>query len=294
MRKVIFILLAITLFITCSEYPEDTEILNVSEKVIKSQFPSDNNVISIGPINATSQTVILLKTNIPNINIDEIHWYINGDKDESLKGFRLTPGYLKKGDVVQAVIIDGDKEYKSNEITIKNTPPLIVKARLLPSIPTVSSTLKVKVEANDADRDNISFKYKWYINNTFIGEDSFLNTELKRGDIIEVEVTPFDGEDPGRSIRLKSEVYNSLPVITESKPYFDGKTYRYQVVASDPDEDVLTFKLDKAPDGMTIDPSSGTITWEVHPDDKGEHEINVIVSDNNGGEVLVPITVTIQ
>ena len=37
---------------------------------------------------------------------------------------------------------------------------------------------------------------------------------------------------------------------------FDGKIYTYQVKATDPDEDKLTYSLKSAPAGMTIDPKT--------------------------------------
>ena len=44
---------------------------------------------------------------------------------------------------------------------------------------------------------------------------------------------------------------------------FDGSVYTYQVKATDPDEDKLTYSLKSAPAGMTIDPKTGAIQWNV-------------------------------
>jgi hypothetical protein len=259
-----------------------------------SQSPAADSKVTIGPDEATAQTIISLRTNNAVINTGEVHWYINGNTDESSKKLRLISNELKKGDVVHAVITDGDKAYNSNEITIKNTPPVILKAKLYPSIPRVSSTLTVDLKAGDVDNDNISFKYQWTLNGKFSGEQNYLAAELKRGDIITVKVTPYDGEDLGRSINLRRKVFNSLPVVSESSSSFDGKIYKYQIAASDPDNDKLTYKLEQGPDGMTLDPASGIITWEVSPDDKGIHEAKVLISDNNSGNLLVPFTTRIS
>lgn len=59
--------------------------------------------------------------------------------------------------------------------------------------------------------------------------------------------------------------------------------YAYQVVAADPDHDPLTFSLDEAPSGMTIDPVTGLISWM--PPGTGTLPVTVRVSDNRGGSV---------
>jgi hypothetical protein len=292
--RVVLVVLLSTFLLNCSESPEDTMLPGVTGDSPASQSPAAASEVTIGPDEATAQTIISLRTNNAVINTGEVHWYINGNRDESSKRLRLISNELKKGDVVHAVITDGDKVYNSNEITIKNTPPVILKAKLHPSIPRVSSTLTVDLKAGDADNDNISFKYQWTLNGKFSGEQNYLAAELKREDMITVKVTPYDGEDLGRSINLRRKVFNSLPVVSESSSSFDGKIYKYQIAASDPDNDKLTYKLEQGPDGMTLDPASGIITWEVSPDDKGIHEAKVLISDNNNGNLLVPFTTRIS
>ena len=56
----------------------------------------------------------------------------------------------------------------------------------------------------------------------------------------------------------------NLPPTIISSPVVDaqeGQLYTYDVEADDPEGTVLTFYLDQAPDGMTIDAASGLITW---------------------------------
>ena len=291
--RIIFFI-ALTILSACGEHAKDPGVLTENKDVVKTQIPDKSTAVSIVPVNATAQTIIMLRSGNQVINGADVHWYVNGNEVVSSKGFRLSYDELKKGDIVQAVIVDGDKKYPSNELTIKNTPPAILKAELLPSRPVVTDILRANIKAGDVDNDDISFKYHWTLNGKFAGEDSHLQAGLKRDDVIMVEVTPYDGEENGMSARLEGRVFNSLPTVAESKPSFDGKTYKHRIAATDPDHDNLTFKLQQGPAGMTVDQSSGIITWEVRPEDKGLHEIRVLVSDNNGGAVLVPITARID
>jgi hypothetical protein len=250
--------------------------------------------ITIYPDGAKVNTLITLKTDRSLIYGGDVQWYINNIINESSKGVTFHAETLSKGDVVKAVIVADGKEYTSNEIIIKNTPPDFVTAKLLPSRPKLDSTFSLEVRAKDVDDDHVSFKYRWTVNDTFAGEDNYLNMDFKRGDNVTVEITPHDGEVSGKSIRLTESILNSLPVFTESEPSFDGKTYTYKMHITDPDNDTLAYTLEQGPEGMKVDPASGSITWEVAEKDKGSHEVKVRVKDNNGGELLIPFTTRIR
>ena len=58
--------------------------------------------------------------------------------------------------------------------------------------------------------------------------------------------------------------------------------YSYQVIATDPEGDVLTYALLVAPPGMTVDPQSGLIEWLVTSKQLGTHDVTVEVSDGQG------------
>lgn len=63
--------------------------------------------------------------------------------------------------------------------------------------------------------------------------------------------------------------------------------------ATDPDGDPLTYSLKSAPPGVTINPTTGLIQWNVPPDFKGMAPITVSVTDGHGGEVMQSFTVEI-
>jgi hypothetical protein len=292
LRIVPLVLLAL-MFISCSDNHRDAGVPGEMQEPDARQSAPDDSSISIGPDSATARSIILLKTGNMSINAGSVHWYINGEKDDSASGMRYSSDRLKKGDIVYAVIMDGLKEYRSNEISIINSPPFIFKANISPQRPRVTSTLKVDIKAEDFDNDHISYRYKWTYNGRFAGEDRFLDREFRRGDTISVEVTPFDGKASGRGVKLDSMIFNSLPAVIETDPVFDGKVYQYQVSATDPDGDSLIYKIHKGPEGMSIGSASGIVKWEVTESGFGTHEFEVLISDGNGGELIVPLTVTL-
>jgi len=59
--------------------------------------------------------------------------------------------------------------------------------------------------------------------------------------------------------------------------------YLYPVQAIDPDGDALTFTLTTGPMSMSLDPTSGELTWPVTSLHIGTHDVSIHVSDGNGG-----------
>lgn len=78
-------------------------------------------------------------------------------------------------------------------------------------------------------------------------------------------------------------LFNSSPVI-ESDPVTtakEGAVYTYDVEATDPNEDTLTYSLTISPTGMTINSTTGVITWTPTEGQVGENEVVVEVSDES-------------
>ncbi|MBV6465470.1 MAG: hypothetical protein PGMFKBFP_00747 [Anaerolineales bacterium] len=66
----------------------------------------------------------------------------------------------------------------------------------------------------------------------------------------------------------------------ELKPH---KQYEYDVEAFDPDDDQITYSLLESPEGMSIDSSTGLITWNPSTQHIGTHSVTVRVEDGHGG-----------
>ena len=76
-------------------------------------------------------------------------------------------------------------------------------------------------------------------------------------------------------------LFNSSPII-ESDPVTtakEGTIYTYDVEATDPNGDTLTYSLTTGPTGMTINSNTGVISWT--PAAAGSFEVTVEVSDGS-------------
>ncbi|MFN0054155.1 MAG: putative Ig domain-containing protein [Planctomycetales bacterium] len=97
---------------------------------------------------------------------------------------------------------------------------------------------------------------------------------------ITLRVTDSSGKTASQAYTLRVQVANRRPVIhsTAVLSTTAGLVYRYDVKASDPDGNALTYSLTSPPAGMAID-ALGRITWSTSIPDVGTRSISVVVTD---------------
>ena len=173
--------------------------------------------------------------------------------------------------------------------------PEITQVYFVPKIFRPGDTLGVQVSGRDPDGDAVAFRYEWYVNDRLAGKESRLRVPLRRGDHVFVQVTPYDQTGAtGPAVTLEREVLNLPPILRSAAQIdFDGETYLYQLHAEDPDGDPVTYQLEEAPEGMTITPDSGLITWNVPPTFQGVREVCVLIQDDHGGTLRYRVNISI-
>ena len=222
-------------------------------------------------------------------------WLINGYRVDGEIHPTLSPARLKLGDKVEVEIIAADgqtsgKPYRTEPAIVGNTPPEVVKVSI-ESTGSDRSTMHALAEGVDVDQDAIHYAYRWWRNGTLVagGDTATLNTgAFSRDDSITVEVIPRDADGAGKS-KLSEPVAlgNNAPKITSHPPSkFDKGVFVYNVQAIDDDKDSLKYLLEAAPSGMTIDPVTGMISWQVASDVKGTHRVRILVQDGQGGSAF--------
>jgi RHS repeat-associated protein len=81
---------------------------------------------------------------------------------------------------------------------------------------------------------------------------------------------------------------NGAPVIL-SVPLLNAtvdQQYLYQIQANDPDHDAIEYMLDHAPTGMTINQSTGLVSWTPQASQLDTHTVTIRVSDSRGGNAI--------
>ncbi len=224
-----------------------------------------------------------------------ISWLINGIADpEAVSGY-YQPSKASRGDAIEARVAFKDKEIFSNKVQMANTPPEVTQVRLLPETFRTGDKLRVEPIAVDDDGDSVTFTYVWTVNGEPAGKESALARTPRKGDLISVAITPFDGTDSGKTVTVQRTINNMPPVIIDHNDFsFEGNVYTYQVKAYDDDGDKLTYSLEGQPADMTIDPETGLIKWVVPAEFKGKKDVTVLVSDGNNGTARYSLAVTIR
>jgi len=201
----------------------------------------------------------------------------------------LFGGRSSKTDVTDVPKKDTAQEEDALQAKGPQTPLVtLAKAKLKLESVNNKDIVRVVVEKSTGnDGSEILYKYGWSINGQPAGDGSDSLSGFKRGDKVAVKVTPFEGEKAGQPRVLEFAVQNALPQIADDKQMkYDGKSFSYHIKGVDPDGDPLTYVLTEAPQGMTIDPQTGVINWQLKENDYGQHTIKVKIADNKGGVIM--------
>ena len=164
-----------------------------------------------------------------------------------------------------------------------NHAPVISSLIANPSSININETTAITCIASDEDVGDI-LTYAWTKNGgTFEGSTSgstitWKAPSTKGNYTVSCEVSDGEASDSDQVIISVGDV-NHSPLIT-STPVTSatkGQPYSYDVNAFDPDGDTLAYSLTIKPTGMTINSSTGLITWT--PTTLGNYNVTVKVSD---------------
>jgi hypothetical protein len=275
--------------------------------------PKDNSPpaiisVQISPEKAYRGTEMTVSVQVKDPDGDPVsyqyQWIKNdqelaGENRNSLKGDRF-----KKGDLIRVRVTPSDgkaegSSFLSSPVLIMNGPPEIQEIRIEPKRPGAGDSLKAQAKGSDPDGDFLYYSYRWEKNGEVLPEEKGPVLErglFKKGDSITVTVTPDDHEIQGAPKKPEPVlISNSPPIIHSSPPdTLEGATYKYQVKATDPDQDPIIFTLKSGPKGMVMDKVTGLIQWDVKKEDKGTYPIEIEASDNERGKSVQRFTLTID
>jgi hypothetical protein len=214
-----------------------------------------------------------------------IFWERNG-VPLGVEGGLLPAGSGTKGDVITAVLELADDHVQAG-VTLVNSLPQVVAVGLANPYISRGRDVVVVPEIYDADGDEVWLSYSWSVNGIEIPEADgpILRGDLfGKGDRIELNILPHDGEADGPVFRGAALVVpNAPPSISSSPPAtLSEQGYLYQVTAEDPDGDKLRYVLEEGPEGMSIGEATGFLVWREAGNHPGAHRIRIGVLDPEG------------
>ncbi len=214
-----------------------------------------------------------------------MNWSVNG-KVLVENSSSISAENYSRGDLLGFHVRCGSQRVK-HEVRIENTPPVINQLGFAGETVVSGQELALVAQSFDDDGDEVEVTYRWFID----GEELLGNSTgvlpaefVSAGREISVSATPSDGYGSGLEFSGDSFIVPNSPPRFVSSPLtnFTAAEYRYEVQVVDPDQDNLTYRLEEAPAGMTIDPVTGLIVWPIDNSITGEVLIRVVVEDTAG------------
>jgi len=175
-----------------------------------------------------------------------------------------------------------------------NSLPVIMSVKILPETPCYQSELNAIVQCQDPDNDPVTFRYQWMRNGEEIpveNKNILGGNSFKKGEFIQVRVTPSDGKAEGKSfLSDPMKILNSPPVIQEM---------RIEPMAASANDDLRVLLKSFDPDGDSVNytfqwEKNGTIVSEKTKDllEKGQFKkgdsIAVVVTPDDGESTGIP------
>lgn len=226
-----------------------------------------------------------------------VRWFRNNREIYGWAEPNLPPDRFFKGDAIHAEVnLLGPDALPEPVVTapihVLNSPPVVVEASAeVKSVP--SDVFRARVNAVDADGDNLRYRYQWHKNGSIIPGEVKATLDVSRcsiGDEVYFMVVASDGKDESPPIKSEPvKMGSNAPKITSTPPQSltSDRRYVYQITADAPDPTALTFDLITAPTGMTID-KKGLIEWALPGAEPGSRDFEVVVrvTDPTGAEAL--------
>ena len=183
-------------------------------------------------------------------------------------------------------------QYIQVELVPDNHPPVFTSTLPENLTPQTNKTFQYQAIANDADGDIITYSLKSGspAGVTIDASTGLVTWKPTTSQLGQYYITAIATDSKGDKATLElplqviAPITNQLPEIT-SNPRTTARTgtaYFSQLAVTNTDGDSLTFKLEKAPSGMTINPQ-GWIAWTPSAAQLGDNIVEVKVIDSQGG-----------
>lgn len=233
-------------------------------------------------------------------------WEIAGRRILSTEREIVVPE-AAKGSRIQLTVVATDGKDESEPMVVEarlgNRPPRITELEIEVVEPDgaepKNAFWRVSPVVKDPDGDITSHRYEWLVNGTVLteGTDRLAKSRVRRGDELRVRVVAFDGEAESPPLESAAiSIGNGSPIITSTPPGIDSSgTFRYLPEVEDPNQDSeFTFRLIDAPEGMSVDSSTGELTWKPSIQQPGSHPVRLEVADHHGGSSRQVFQLTVR
>jgi hypothetical protein len=184
-----------------------------------------------------------------------------------------------------------ERQNRPESMTKINSSPIITSVRIFPEKPYQDSELNLIIQSQDPDGDPVMYRYQWIKNGEeIIGENrgEFKSGNFKKGDFIQVRVTPSDGKTEGDPyLTNQVKILNVPPAIQgvwiKPEVAYANDRLSALVKAIDKDGDLIYFTYQWEKNGAVL-PEEKKEILESGKFKKGD-SITVTVTPNDGENI---------
>ncbi len=270
-------------------YPGVKEISWATQEV----FPGDSVVLHIQFRDSTHLPKTTYVLYVGNRALDTTNLPLFKIPDDAFPGETLWVQIRFQWDTVV-------RETLSPDLILANHPPSVVDLRMTPETLTSDvDTVTFDVWGADPDGDPLEFRLVLRLNGTRVGERRdyvrtyrFVLPPHRRGDTLQVDVTPYDDFQEGLTNTYLFPVWNGRPVLQSPRIVREDSLSVYVLPGIvDPDGDSLTYQLLEAPEGTRW---RGDTLVLPRPDTTGRVAVSLRAEDGQGSFAEFRLTFAVR
>jgi hypothetical protein len=282
--------------------------------------------VSISPSEIYNDTLVECVADVTDTEGDSVtlsyEWQnlTTGDPIGASAQLQLDPSFISPYDTIfcEATATDGvsaDSATAEASVGTYNTPPEVEIDSLEgdgadPDVVRTDDLLTVSVDGDDDDGQDVLFTYTWYVDGEAVAEEgpvadttSTLDGAIhfEKGQSVEVEVLPTDGDDPGESVLSESvTVANSAPsapvvAFEPAEPADDEDMVCTAADSVDPDSaDTVSYSYSWTQDGADRSDLDGLDTVPASELETGEEWTCTAEASDGEDEESASVSAVIQ
>jgi|694.fasta_scaffold16546_2 RHS repeat-associated protein len=290
---------------------------SIQEYIVKVQLGTANtapSIASLAPINAFVDRPYNYLVTASDTEGDTLSFYLQ----EAPEGLSIdinsgkitwTPNNLQIGEhLVKVRVLDRRGAEAIQSFLINVTPDLANRSPVIQSTPLLEikegELYSYQINATDADADSLTFDLPIKPEGMSIDSTTGLivwNPKSNQYGNQNVIVRVRDGHQGTtlQTFTINVISLNKAPLFTSLVPdnaqAQSGKTFQFQATAIDADNDTLTYSFaNNTPNGITIDSTTGLVTWTPDDTQLGANQFTVKVADGKGGQAFQTVTLTVN
>jgi KaiC/GvpD/RAD55 family RecA-like ATPase len=247
-------------------FPEDAKFLNAVN--LNTYFQDDGALIFSSHSTDANLSVKVYVNGTVDLTTTAVNW--NGKSNVTFKATDAHGLWLEA----------------MTEVTVTPVNDAPVISSLPPTTARVDMNYTFTVMATDIDKDALTYSLEKAPTGMTVGTNGFVKwvpgfAQIGPNEVRLVVTDTIVKVYQNFTVTVERGGFNRPPAI-QSTPILTApaeKQYMYQVVATDADNDNLTYSLNTAPNGMTIEPKTGLIDWTPSQSQKGTVQVVVNVTD---------------